>query len=86
MFDDFFVARKPLKRSPHTEAAYRRELATISAQLAADLGIDAGELRLEHSGGRRVSVSMAREFGELKLAGGEAVVLGDAPARAGRAD
>jgi integrase/recombinase XerD len=37
---------RPLKGSPHTEAAYRGDLATISAELAADLGIDTGELRL----------------------------------------
>jgi site-specific recombinase XerD len=48
LFEDFFVARKPLKGSPHTEAAYRGDLATISAQLAVDLGIDTGALRLGH--------------------------------------
>jgi hypothetical protein len=35
LFEDFFVAREPLEGSPHTEAAYRGDLATISAQLAA---------------------------------------------------
>jgi hypothetical protein len=40
LFEDFFVARKPLKGSPHTEAAYRGDLAAISAQLAADLGTE----------------------------------------------
>jgi hypothetical protein len=38
LFQDSFIARKPLKGSSHTEAAYRGDLATISAQLAADLG------------------------------------------------
>jgi hypothetical protein len=32
LFEDFFVARKPLKGSPHTEVAYRGDLATISAR------------------------------------------------------
>lgn len=31
LVEDFFVARKPLKGSPHTEAAYRRDLAGVSA-------------------------------------------------------
>ena len=46
LFEDFFVARKPLKGSPHTEAAYRGDLAAISAQSAADAGNRAQELRL----------------------------------------
>jgi hypothetical protein len=46
LFEDFFVARKPLKGSPHTEAAYRSDLAAISACLAADLGTEPDELRL----------------------------------------
>jgi len=46
LVDDFFVARKPLKGSPHTEAAYRSDLAAISAHLAAHLGTEPGELRL----------------------------------------
>ena len=46
LFEDFFVARKPLKGSPHTEAAYRGDLVAISAQLAADAATDAHELRL----------------------------------------
>ncbi len=32
LIEDFFVARKLLKGSPHTEAAYRADLAGISAQ------------------------------------------------------
>ena len=46
LFDDFFVARKPLKGSPHTEAAYRGDLAAISVHLAVELGTEPGELRL----------------------------------------
>ena len=46
LFEDFFVARKPLKGSPHTEAAYRGDLVAISAHLAVDVGTEASELRL----------------------------------------
>jgi integrase/recombinase XerD len=46
LVEDFFVARKPLKGSPHTEAAYRRDLAGVSAHLAAGLGVGPGELVL----------------------------------------
>ena len=46
LVEEFFVARKPLKGSPHTEAAYRRDLAGVSAHLAAELGTAPGELRL----------------------------------------
>jgi integrase/recombinase XerD len=46
LVEDFFVARKPLKGSPHTEAAYRRDLAGVSAHLAAELGAGPGELVL----------------------------------------
>lgn len=46
LFEDFFVARKPLKGSPHTEAAYRGDLAVISALLAEELGTEAQDLRL----------------------------------------
>ena len=46
LFEDFFVARKPLKGSPHTEAAYRGDLAAISALLGAALGTGPEELRL----------------------------------------
>ena len=46
LFDDFFVARKPLKGSAHTEAAYRRDLAGVSAYLAAELGSAAGDLAI----------------------------------------
>ena len=58
LFEDFFVARKPLKGSPHTEAAYRSDLAAISAQLAADLGTEPEELRL----GQVTAKSLRRAF------------------------
>jgi site-specific recombinase XerD len=46
LFEDFFVARKPLKGSPHTEAAYRGDLAAVAAQLAAGSETVPDELRL----------------------------------------
>jgi site-specific recombinase XerC len=46
LFDDFFVTRKPLKSSPHTEAVYRSDLIAISVGLAADLATEPDELRL----------------------------------------
>ncbi len=46
LVEDFFVARKPLKGSPHTEAAYRRDLAGVSAHLAEGLGVGPRELVL----------------------------------------
>jgi site-specific recombinase XerD len=58
LFEDFFVARKPLKGSPHTEAAYRGDLAAISAQLAADLGTETEQLRL----GQVTARSLRRAF------------------------
>ena len=48
LVEDFFVARKPLKGSPHTEAAYRADLAGVSAHIAACLGTEPGELVLGH--------------------------------------
>ena len=36
--EEFFLARMPKKHSPHTLAAYRRDLDTIAAELAAVLG------------------------------------------------
>jgi integrase/recombinase XerD len=58
LFEDFFVARKPLKGSPHTGAAYRSDLAAISAQLATDLGTDPDELRL----GQLTAKTLRRAF------------------------
>jgi site-specific recombinase XerC len=46
LVEDFFVARKPLKGSPHTEAAYRADLAGVSAHLAACLGTEPNQLVL----------------------------------------
>lgn|GEM_PF-4723621 len=46
LVEDFLVARKPLKGSPHAEAAYRRDLAGVSAQLAEGLGVGPSELVL----------------------------------------
>jgi site-specific recombinase XerD len=40
LIDQFFAARRSLKDSPHTTAAYRRDLAAITAALAAGAGAD----------------------------------------------
>jgi integrase/recombinase XerD len=58
LFEEFFVARKPLKGSPHTEAAYRGDLAAILAQLEADLGTETDQLRL----GQVTAKSLRRAF------------------------
>lgn len=44
--DAFFVARKPRKDSPHTTAAYRRDLAGVNARLAEELGTAVEDIRL----------------------------------------
>ena len=44
----FFAARRPRKDSPHTTAAYRRDLAGLTALLAEDLGRPAEELSVAH--------------------------------------
>ncbi len=46
LVDAFFAARRPRKESPHTTAAYRRDLAAICALAAAERGVDAVELTL----------------------------------------
>lgn len=45
--DSFFLARRPRKDSPHTTAAYRRDLAGVTALLAEALATPAEELRVE---------------------------------------
>ena len=52
------MARKPLKGSPNTEAAYRGDLVAISAQLATDVDTDAQGLRL----GQVTAKSLRRAF------------------------
>ncbi|MFE0024371.1 tyrosine-type recombinase/integrase [Amycolatopsis sp. NPDC059021] len=42
----FFAARRPRKDSPHTTAAYRRDLAGITELLVAELGCPADELEV----------------------------------------
>jgi site-specific recombinase XerD len=44
LIDRFFAARRPLKDSPHTTAAYRRDLAAITAALAAAAGLDPADV------------------------------------------
>ncbi|WP_209618815.1 tyrosine-type recombinase/integrase [Saccharothrix coeruleofusca] len=45
--DAFFLARRPRKDSPHTTAAYRRDLAGVTSLLAQVLGCAVAELRVE---------------------------------------
>ena len=45
--DRFFAARRSLKDSPHTTAAYTRDLSAITAVTAGALGIDAAELTVD---------------------------------------
>ncbi|OLR93801.1 tyrosine-type recombinase/integrase [Actinokineospora bangkokensis] len=52
--DAFFVARRPRKDSPHTTAAYRRDLAGVTAHLVAALGTEDVELE-------QVSAQVLRE-------------------------
>jgi site-specific recombinase XerD len=40
LIDQFFAARRSLKDSPHTTAAYRRDLTAITVALAAAAGVD----------------------------------------------
>ena len=42
----FFAARRPRKESPHTTAAYRRDLAGVAALAAAHRGVDPDQLGL----------------------------------------
>ncbi|MEV4313388.1 tyrosine-type recombinase/integrase [Actinocrispum sp. NPDC049592] len=44
--DAFFLARRPRKDSPHTTAAYRRDLGGVTSLLAADAGKSIGELTI----------------------------------------
>jgi len=43
----FFVARKPRKDSPHTTAAYRRDLDTVSRLCAVHIGIHLADLAID---------------------------------------
>ncbi|MBA8924704.1 site-specific recombinase XerD [Kutzneria viridogrisea] len=44
---EFFAARRPRKDSPHTTAAYRRDLAVITELLVAETGVPVEELVVE---------------------------------------
>ena len=44
--DEFFAARRVLKDSPHTTAAYRRDLTGITTLIAQGLGVDPGQVRV----------------------------------------
>ncbi|WP_424186529.1 tyrosine-type recombinase/integrase [Actinokineospora sp. G85] len=60
--DAFFVARRSRKDSPHTTAAYRRDLAGVGAEVARVLGVDdVGEVEMDE-----VTARVLREaFGEF---------------------
>ena len=61
LFEDFFVARKPIKGSPHTEAAYRRDLLGVLAHLTTELGTETTKLRL----GQLTAKALRRAFASL---------------------
>lgn len=46
LVDAFFAARRPRKESPHTTAAYRRDLAAVAALAAAERGVEPADLTL----------------------------------------
>jgi site-specific recombinase XerD len=45
--DSFFLARRPRKDSPHTTAAYRRDLAGVNTLLAQAVGTSVAQLHVE---------------------------------------
>jgi site-specific recombinase XerD len=47
LIEEFFLARMPKKHSPHTLAAYRRDLDAISAQLVTVLGTEADHITID---------------------------------------
>jgi site-specific recombinase XerD len=54
LIDRFFAARRSLKDSPHTTAAYRRDLAAITAALAAAADMDPACVTADHLSARAV--------------------------------
>lgn len=52
--DRFFAARRSLKDSPHTTAAYRRDLAAITSALAADAGVEPAAVTADQLSARAV--------------------------------
>src|SRR5437763_4160556 len=48
LFDEFFLARKPKKESPHTSRGYRNDLRFVAGHVAEDLGVGGDEVRLGH--------------------------------------
>ena len=47
LIDEFFAARRPLKDSPHTTEAYRRDLLAITSTLAALAATDVADVTLD---------------------------------------
>jgi site-specific recombinase XerD len=54
LIDRFFAGRRFLKDSPHTTAAYRRDLAAITAALAAAAGVDPAAVTADQLSARAV--------------------------------
>lgn len=47
LIDKFFAARRPLKDSPHTTEAYRRDLSAITSALAALADVDVADVTVD---------------------------------------
>ncbi len=60
LIDEFFLARMPRKHSAHTLAAYRRDLDTIVAELAAVLDADPAAITAEQLDVRTLRRAFAR--------------------------
>jgi site-specific recombinase XerC len=61
LIDRFFAARRSLKDSPHTTAAYRRDLSAITSALAVIVGMDVADIT-----GDQLSTQVVREaFGDF---------------------
>lgn len=59
--ESFFAARRTLKDSPHTTAAYRRDLSAITIIIAASNGVAVEDVRLD-----QLSAAVLRDaFGEF---------------------
>lgn len=69
--EEFLDALEAAKKSPHTVAAYRRDLGIVGGHLADAAGVDAGELTLEAIDVR----SLRRAFGR-RAAGSSAATMG----------
>lgn len=46
--DQFFAARRSLKDSPHTTAAYARDLSAIATIISSTLDVDLTDITIDH--------------------------------------